>query len=182
MNCWKSFNISKQYGSFRLTLLSFVGAVFYYILFYLSFEKTFLNAHFTGYDLVALTAAMFFVWPAHKLLHILPVLMSGKKASLSFEKSRLHSIPVIYTNIPCTLKKRTSVFVVLCPFVLLTAGSCLVSFFLPSYIYFFAVIGAMNFGISTKDLVYFVHLIAAPADAFIEDDRTGCKILIKQAI
>jgi hypothetical protein len=151
-------------------------------MFYLLFEGAFLNAHFSGYNLIALTAAMLFVWPVHKLLHILPVIMSGKKASLSIEKSRLHSIPVLYTNIPCTLKKRTSILAVVFPFLLLTVGSCAAVFMLPSYIYFFAFIGAINFGISMKDLVYLLHILNAPADAFIEDDRTGCKILIKQAV
>lgn len=182
MNCWKAFNISKEYGSFKLTLLSLLGSLFFYMIYYLIFENEFIFAGFSGLNLVILLAVMLLVWPAHKFLHILPVILSGKRASLSLGKSRGSTLPYIYTNIYCTLKKKMSILMVISPGIIITALSILAAVFMPGGVYYFVMIGALNFGLSMKDLIYLIHLISAPADAFIEDDRTGCKILIKEII
>lgn len=181
MNCYKSFNVSKQYGTIRLTILSLMGTIFFFTIFYSLFGSNHHKTAFSSFNLLTLIMTIFIVWPVHKSMHCLPLWLAGKRASISIERSINNGIPMIYTNIPGTISKHLSIIMVSFPSVIITVVIFASAFKFPSMVYYLSLAGALNFGLCMKDFVYLVHLTKAPANALIEDDRDGCKILIKQA-
>ncbi|MFC7391676.1 DUF3267 domain-containing protein [Scopulibacillus cellulosilyticus] len=105
----------------------------------------------------------------------------GKKATITFGRSNYDMFPYIHCNIPGTLSKWRSIIVIACPAIVVTLGVLILTIVFPEHLHYFSLIGAINFGISVADFVYLNNLIKAPANAFIEDGRDGCTILVKQS-
>lgn len=180
MNCWKSFNLTKDLGSVRLVILSLIGTICYFVIFNLTFTDLFGPLKIDHFNVILFLFCLLLVYPVHKIMHCVPIWVTGKKVKLSMERES--ALPRLFCDIKGAMPKRLYMLVILFPFVFITACLCILTFCLPSGIHYYSMIGSINFGISVSDLLYFIYLVSAPKSAIIEDDRDGCHILIKQYI
>lgn len=179
MNCWKSFNINRDLGSSRVMIFSLLGMLTYFVLFYILFTDIYQIQDTAIANPIIFLAGMFAVLPVHKFLHSLPVWLSGKKARVYFEKSGMF-LPLIRFVILGPVKRRLAILVMAFPVIVFTALMMTLTILFPSEIHYFSTMGALNFGFSVMDLIYLAYIMKAPAEAYVEDDTDGCKILIKQ--
>ncbi|MBM7643813.1 putative flippase GtrA [Scopulibacillus daqui] len=181
MNCWKTFNIGKDFGTIRLNVLSLMGMIIFFIVYYLLFIDLTHVERLSSFNPIIFLITIIFILPVHKLIHCLSARVVGKKATLSFGWFNYEIIPSIHCNIPGTLSKRRSLLVIASPAVVITLGMVILTIVYPQHLHYFSLISAINFGISISDFVYLNNLIKAPANAFIEDGPDGCRILVKQS-
>ncbi|MGV3489020.1 MAG: DUF3267 domain-containing protein [Tuberibacillus sp.] len=178
MNCWKSFNLSKDLGSVRIAMLSLFGMVCFFVIFNLAFTNIYGSIKINQFNILLFLLCVLFVYPMHKLLHAVPIWMTGKKASVKLDRSGF--IPTLFCQIPGTTSKRLYSMVILFPFLFMTGALIVLTVFYPDGIHYYSVTGAINFGISVTDLLSFFYLFSAPSHSIIEEDQNGCRILIKQ--
>jgi hypothetical protein len=177
MNCWKSLNLSKEFGSVRLVILSLFGMICYFVIFNLTFTNLFGSQNITDFNALVFLCCLLLVYPVHKLLHCLPIWLFGRKVRLTFDRET--SFLKLFCDITGVIPKRLYMVVILFPLIFMTVGLSILTLCFPNGIDYYLITGTVNFGISTTDLLYFVYIISAPRHAIIEDDRDGCHILIK---
>jgi hypothetical protein len=178
MNCLKTVNINKDYGLQRIIIFSILISFSYFVLFYVSFSLLFPNAHLKTSQLWHLVSGLLLVFPIHKVLHCLPIWLSGKKASLQV-RLEVNNFPMLYCKLPSVLPRNVSLITAALPTILVTFGSIIGSLVYPEYIYVFAIYSSLNIALSTIDVIYFVHLWKAPRCAFLEDNPKIFHILTK---
>ncbi|WP_376846186.1 DUF3267 domain-containing protein [Camelliibacillus cellulosilyticus] len=180
MNCWKSFNVSKDLGSVRLVIFSLLGMLCFFILFNLLFTETYTHLKVRLLNFGIMIICILLVLPIHKLLHCLPIWLTGRKARLSIEKAS--ALPMIHCNIKGAVSKRIYMVATISPAIIGTILMIAMAYVTPSAINYFAVSGSINFGLSVSDFLYLSYLLSAPSHAIVEEDRDGCRILIKQSV
>ncbi|WP_176222100.1 DUF3267 domain-containing protein [Tuberibacillus sp. Marseille-P3662] len=176
MNCWKTFNIFKQLGTTRLMVVSLGGAMSFYILFYLLMTVNGYNGPFR-FNMLLFLGSIILVLPLHKLLHCLPAWLSGHEARVYFEKGQW--MPRMQCVIPGAMPKKRYMSVTLAPFVILSLFSLGMTFTFPEEVHYLSAIGSLNFGMSVADILYFAHIVRAPAQSWVEEGPGHCRILIK---
>jgi len=180
MNCWKSFNLSKDFGSVRMVILSFFGMVCYFVIFTLIVSDVFGPIKLAYFNILLFLCCLFLVYPLHKFFHGVPIWLSRKKAKLAMDRTTL--IPKLFCHIAGTIPKRLYIISILFPFLFITAVLILLTIYFPVGIHYYSAIGSINFGLSVTDLIYFAHLLSAPSHAIIEEDGDSCRILVRQYI
>ncbi|GGH88096.1 asparagine N-glycosylation enzyme membrane subunit Stt3 [Pullulanibacillus pueri] len=180
MNCWKSFNITKDLGSLKLTIFSILGLISFYIVFNLSFHREASHNDLSLLNVITFIVLLMLILPIHKLLHGAPIWLAGKKADLVIERNRW--FPIVYCQIKGPISKYLAIISLGCPAIVVTFIMILLALIFPSQMNEYAFIGAINFGLSVFDILYLLHLFSAPTHAFIEDDRDCCRILIKESV
>ncbi|WP_078381555.1 DUF3267 domain-containing protein [Sutcliffiella halmapala] len=177
MNCWKSINITRQYGIHRIILISFIIALLSFILFFLSFSLIFqgeaVSSHFFGWFCLAIAS----IFPLHKLFHALPLLATKKEMKFRWEIIGL--IPLITLKIQKPFSKIQSYIVFLTPFVFITFIMILLATIFPNYYHYFSILAALNIGLCIPDLLYVKQIQAAPRSCQIEElNNDGYDILV----
>ncbi|MFS0862516.1 DUF3267 domain-containing protein [Fredinandcohnia sp. 179-A 10B2 NHS] len=176
MTCWKTINLSKDYGFHRITLISFISMFMAFILFYLP-----LNLMYSSIDLreegsLFFVLALVLIYPLHELLHIIPFWLSGKRITIILKW--YGAVPVISTRSKYSLSKPFITGVLLTPCLVLTfllLGACIL---FPGYIHYFTIAAAINFGLCVPDFIYLKQIIRAPKSCLIEEIEDGYDILI----
>jgi len=178
MNCWKSLNIIKEYGSKRLIFYSVIFAFAFFNCFYLTYSILFpltLTQAITWYAIIAL---LFLVVPVHQLMHCIPLWVSGKKVGLSLSMFILPPRKSFSSSKP--LQRNLFILSVLFPFSFITIASLIGAFLYPEYMYGFSMFAALNAGISTVDFLYVMSVRKAPRHAYIENHTDGLNILLSR--
>ncbi|WEG12031.1 DUF3267 domain-containing protein [Pullulanibacillus sp. KACC 23026] len=176
MNCWKSFNITKDHGSIRLIILSLFFMVTFFIFFNISVAAFFNKTTVVAFNPFIIVVIFLLVMPLHKILHGLPLWLTRKKTI--FQWNRTLILPSLRFN--QLLSKRLCLMVMIFPALIGTVLTIVLTWAFPSGMDYFGTYGALNFGISAIDFLYIINLLKAPHQSYIEDDQNGCKILIKQ--
>ncbi|GGE44453.1 putative membrane protein YhaJ [Pullulanibacillus camelliae] len=180
MNCWKCFNVSKDIGTIKLAIFSLLGMVSFFIVFNLCFHYHQTSTEKPWTDGLILIICLLLIVPVHKLLHGVPIWITGQKAELAIKK--INHLPMLYCNIKGLIPKSTAILSLGCPVVTLTVAMIVLTVLFPNQASEWALVGAVHFGLSVFDIFYLVHLITAPAHTYIEDDPYGCKILVKDTL
>lgn len=177
MNCWKSCNIPKDYGSIRLLVLSILSALSFFVLFYNSYMDINHHVKLVSFNFVISIGSILVIFPLHTLLHCIPILGAGKKARLVF--NNIKGIPTIYCNKPDAIPKWLSLFSVAFPLIVINLLTIVLALWFPQQMHYFSIVGAINFGLSMTDILYIALLLKAPAHSYIEDDQDRINILIR---
>ena len=180
MNCWKSFNLSKDLGSVRLVILSLFGMICYFVIFNLAFTDIFGPLKIDNFNIIMFLLCIFLVYPVHKFLHGVPLWVVRRRAKLTWDRSSF--IPKLFCNIFGAIPKRLYLLVILFPFLFLTITLVILTLFYPAGIHYYSVTGSINFGLSVSDFLSFIYLLSAPRHSIIEEDQNHCRVLIKQYI
>ncbi|QFT88260.1 hypothetical protein FIU87_06370 [Bacillus sp. THAF10] len=176
MNCWKSIDLTRQYGFHRITLISFIVTLLSFIVFYLSFslyyhDITVSSANF-GWFILALAA----IFTLHKLCHALPLIATLNQVAFQWKFKWFMPYMKIKTKKPFT--KLQSYVVFMAPFAILTTSFVLLSHIFPSYYHYFSILTAVNIGLCIPDFIYVKLIQRAPSKCQIEELDHGYDILI----
>ncbi|KEZ47382.1 DUF3267 domain-containing protein [Metabacillus indicus] len=179
MNCWKTINLSKDYGFHRLSILAAFIMMTTFIGIYLPLMVVFPYIHLKADHFLLLLLFAFCVVPCHKLLHALPLWMAGYRVSL---KCRVQSyiLPVIYLKTNCNVSKTMMLLSLAAPIVLVNSvlAAGLIAF--PSYLHYFSLGIAFHTGICITDFIYMNHLLKAPKACYIEEADESFEILFQK--
>ncbi|MEH7222680.1 DUF3267 domain-containing protein [Bacillus sp. JJ1566] len=177
MTCWKTINLTKDYGFHRIILISLISMFVAFILFYLPMTFMYSSTGLREDGAIYFLLALLLIYPFHTILHVLPFWITGKKISVTF-KWMYGIIPIVSTRSKHPLSKSFIIFVMGTPFLfitILTLGSCIV---FPGYIHYFSIIAAINFGLCVPDFIYLGQFIKAPRSCTVEEIDDGYDILI----
>lgn len=177
MSCWKSINLSKDYGLPRISILSLLVMLGSFVFIYLSLSMVYKTVELQDNYVLAFLSGLLLVPAAHQFLHILPAWLFFKRASLKLKKK--YGLPVVYTRFHQSMSKQLSLVCLSAPFLILTSTFMLCSYWLPEYMHYFSMMSAINIGLSVTDFIYILLFLKAPKRCYIENFNDGFDILIR---
>ncbi|WP_349409590.1 DUF3267 domain-containing protein [Pseudalkalibacillus sp. SCS-8] len=176
MNCFKSINLTKDYGKLRLGLLSVLFSLTYFIVYFMLFRMFHPETIYMQTGLVPIVLLSILVIPMHTLLHCIPIWLSGHKAWMILADNRFS----FFCRIPGILPKRTALIAVAFPMVVITGIAFAGPLFFPEYLHVFAIISTLNMYLCLKDMIYIFHLWNSPRDSYLEDSPNGFQIIVRR--
>lgn len=177
MTCWKTINLTKDYGFLRIIMISIMSMLIAFILFYLPMNLMYSSIEPKEDGTIYFLIALLLVYPLHEILHVLPFWITRKKITVTF-KWMNGIIPTIITRSKNPLSKPFIILVKCTPFLLLSTlmiGACVL---FPAFIHYFSIIAAVNFGLCVPDIICLGQFIKAPRSCTIEEIEDGYDILI----
>ncbi|MFG6116261.1 DUF3267 domain-containing protein [Halobacillus sp. MO56] len=179
MNCWKTVNITKDFGNNRIYLTSFLTGLLAFLILYLPFSLLHLTHDVKDHGLLPLLVILFFLPSLHRMMHILPLVLANKRVRVKW-KFRRRLIPTFDYRCQSKLSKKTSIFMALAPTLFITLPGLAMSYVFPGYFAYFVLFSAVNIGLSFTDYLYLNQFIRAPRRCVIENAKDGYDILIKR--
>ncbi|MBS2968253.1 DUF3267 domain-containing protein [Metabacillus sp. KIGAM252] len=180
MNCWKTIDLSKDYGFQRLFLYFVLASITAFIILYLPLSLVDSSRKLDAGHVLYLLAILLVILPLHKILHALPLMLCGKMPKMKMEYAAM--IPIIRLK-PCAgITKQVMLATLLSPFLIFTAISIQASILMPEYVHYFCMAAALHIGWCVPDLIYARLIIAAPRTCIVEEDRNALEILIENKI
>ncbi|EIT85855.1 hypothetical protein A374_08469 [Fictibacillus macauensis ZFHKF-1] len=179
MNCWKSVNLYRQYGTQRIYITACAVALFSFMVFTNLYERLFPSIYHYEYGLLPLLFTLITVLPIHKVLHCLPLWLTGKKAKIILLKK--NKTPYLYCQFSQTVSRAMMIVSVMTPLFMVIALSHISAFAFPHLTIFFITFSAIHTGICSLDVLYLGHLLKAPKSSYVEDVPSGFHILVKQS-
>ncbi|MDQ0153749.1 DUF3267 domain-containing protein [Robertmurraya andreesenii] len=177
MNCWKTVNYSKQYGSQRMFILSLITMLLTFIILYIPLSYFFAPNELYDNQFVLFIFGIILMYPLHKLLHYLPVAHLGSKIRKRIEW-KYGVYPFIEVKVHEPISKPLFLFALFLPFISITILLAVSCFLFPHYVHYFAILMAYQIGLSVPDIAYGLNILKAPKAAFIEENDDGFEILI----
>lgn len=177
--CWKSVNITRDFGRTRLAIVSISAAILFFLFFYLFLSSFVEITTVNQYGIFPFIVGLFLVPLIHKLLHCLPIWLCGKRAILTIKRTA--KVPILFCYIPNKISKRLCITSSLFPLFTFTLFSTIGAIYSPEHLPYLAIYATINFGLSVYDIIYVNHLIKAPKSSFIEDHLDGFHILLNKA-
>lgn len=177
LNCWKTVNYTRQYGTHRLFIISLITMLLTFIILYISLSYLFVPTTFYDNHFFLFIFCLILVYPVHKLLHLLPISHLGPKIRKRIERKFIF-FPSIQITAHEPISKHLFLLALLLPFVTLTAILVAFCFMLPHYVHYITILLAYQTGISVPDLVRTVNILKAPKHAYIEENEDGFEILV----
>ncbi|MBT2218216.1 DUF3267 domain-containing protein [Virgibacillus dakarensis] len=178
MNCWKSINFKKEFGLTRIYTISFLISLLTFIFLYvpLSIIHGTTSVNESG---IILFGIAFILLPAiHSFMHILPLIMTNKRAKTS-DKAKKVMLPNLMYYPKSYLSKQLSLMVALAPTLFITIPGIVASYLFVDYYVYILLFTAFHIGISFSDFLYVIHITKAPKKALIENENDGFTILVK---
>ncbi|MBD8067723.1 DUF3267 domain-containing protein [Bacillus sp. PS06] len=177
MTCWKTINLSREYGFHRIVIVSLLATLMTFILLYLPLNLLYSNTSLNEDGLLLFILSLFIIFPIHKLLHSVPLLLFRKKVKFSIERS-VFSLPLLSVRPNCSLSKPLMITVLLTPFVCVTGLMLYSCALFPEYIHYFSIITAVHLGVCVTDFILLKQFIKAPRSCIVEEIENGYDILI----
>ncbi|OLS36632.1 hypothetical protein BTR22_11430 [Alkalihalophilus pseudofirmus] len=181
MNCWKTINISRDYGTLRLIMFSSSTVLLSFLFYYLVMSTIVQTTEFTQFGFVTVVLSLFGLVLTHKLLHFLPIWLFGGRAKIKISTRKL-LFPLMDIKLREPLSRNVYLLALFSPLVFITTAGAVGSIMWPQFLPYFSILTSINFGLAFYDLVYASHLMKAPKQCYIEDHDEGFHILIKQAV
>ncbi len=178
MTCWKTINLYREYGFHRIAIVSLITMLLTFILLYLPLNLMYSNIHLNEDGFKFFTITLLLIYPIHKLLHSLPLLLLGKKVQITIERN--HLVPLLSVRPKCMLSKPLFIIVLLTPFIMVTSLMLYGCVIFPQYIHYFSIITAVHLGLCVSDFIYVKQMLLAPKSCIVEDIKDGYDILINK--
>lgn len=180
VNCWKTINMSKQYGFQRMAFLSIITMLFTFIFLYVPITYFFIPAsafydkhfHFFIFGIILL-------YPLHKMMHYLPIAHLGAKVRKRIEW-KYGIYPIIHIRVSEPISKPLFLLSLFFPFIIISFFFVCLCLLLPNYIHYFTILSAFHVGICVPDFIYGKNIVRAPKQCFIEENDEGFEILINK--
>lgn len=179
MNCWKTVNLSREYGANRIYLVSLLNGMLSFIILYLAFSMIHQPGTFKDHGLFPLLLGIAALPALHKLIHILTLISIKKRVKIRLKK-KFGFIPSLSFLTKSKMSKSTSLAVLLAPTFCLTVVGILSSYFFAEYYVYFLIFTAVNVGCSSTDYLYIHQMLKAPKRCVIENARDGYDILVQR--
>ncbi|WP_456276029.1 DUF3267 domain-containing protein [Bacillus sp. AK128] len=176
MTCWKTINLSKDYGFQRLIFLSFLISILAFIMLYLSLQLFFHSKPLEDNGLLYVLVAALLLVPGHQIIHIIALKLVGKKVKTKIVRRGL--FPIITIKHCELLSKPLALLTILAPLTLFTFLLTVFSMMYPVYIHYVSILMAINIGICVSDIVYSYHIVKAPRKCMLEENNGGYDIIL----
>ncbi|MFB6465227.1 DUF3267 domain-containing protein [Cytobacillus sp. Hz8] len=177
MNCWKTINFSKQYGSHRLFILSSLTMFFTFILLYVPSTYFFVSYKHDNHYFIFFVLGLLLLYPIHKLLHYLPLAHLGNKVVKKMGINKYY-LPTIMVRINEPISKNLFLLTLTIPFFVITLFFVVACYLFPHYVHYFTILIAFHVGICAPDFIRVKNILFAPKDSFIEESKDGIEILV----
>jgi hypothetical protein len=178
MNCWKTINISRQYGSQRLFILSSLTMLFSFIILYVPVTYLSVSPLKSNYFFL-LVVSICFMYPIHKLFHFIPIAHLGNRVKRSIEMYG-GFMPIIHIRVHEPIRKWTFLFALFFPFFMVGLIIGIGYILFPSYSHYFTILLAYHIGLCVSDFICAKNVLFAPNDSYIEENDEGFEILINK--
>ncbi|SDJ43097.1 DUF3267 domain-containing protein [Salimicrobium halophilum] len=177
MNCWKSVNINKEFGLNRIYLFSVLIGLLSFLFLFIPLSMYHGTNDVKDYGLLPVVVVLFLLPLLHRLMHMLPLMLTYKRMKVFF-KFRRRFFPTFFYQCKSKLSKRTSILMALGPTLFITIPSYMMAFMFPDYFVYFMIITSVNVAMSFTDFLYLYHFMKAPRRCIIENAKDGYDILI----
>lgn len=178
MNCWKSVNISHDYGSSRVHLMSIILGLISFLVLYVPFSMYHSVKEIHEHGIYFFVVSLILLPFTHRLTHILPAVMLYKKIQIKF-KWKNSVIPMLCYRLGSPLSKFSSIFLALGPSILLTLPLLIMANIFVGYMPYLMLLASFNIALSFTDFLYVHQFFKAPKRCVIEEAKEGYDILIK---
>lgn len=178
MTCWKTINLHKDYGFHRITMISFISMLLAFIMFYLPMNLIYSSVKPNGDGVFHFILAVALIYPIHELLHAIPLWLTKKQVKINIRR-KYSFVPIVSARSKHSLSKSLVILVLVTPFLFITGAMLIGCILFQSYIHYFTIIAAINFGLSITDFFYLKQFIKAPRSCLVEDIEGGYDILVK---
>lgn len=178
MNCWKTFNFNKHYGSQRLFFLSSLTMLLTFIIIYVPAQYLFGATSFYDNYFLLFIICLWIMYPFHKLLHYLPVAHLGNKVK-KIATIKYGLLPVIDIKVNEPIAKWKFIIALFTPFIVINGLLLLACFCFPHYVHYLTILLAFHVGICFSDLVRAKNVLSAPNRSYIEENDEGFEILLR---
>jgi hypothetical protein len=178
MNCWKTINLSKDYGFHRLFIVSVLIMMITFISIYLPLVVVFPSIQLKEDYFFLLLLFIAGIVPCHKLLHALPLWMSGYRVSLKLKFQSF--MPILFLKTNCNVSKANMLLSLITPFIVVTAFMTAGLIQFPSYLHYFCLGIAFHTGLCITDFIFLGQLSKAPKACFIEEADESFEILFQK--
>ncbi|PPA72409.1 DUF3267 domain-containing protein [Jeotgalibacillus proteolyticus] len=176
MHCWKSINVKKQYGFYRIFLLSMILVLavfsFLHVLFQIMSQSPLYDQYFSLFII-----GVFIIYPAHKLFHVLPLISYLSQIKLK-TRFQFYFVPVMSVRVKKPIPKTAFILALVFPFIFINGVLLMGASAYPNYSHYFTMLTAYHTGICLVDFLYAKCLFKSPKDAYIEEYDEGYEILI----
>lgn len=176
MHCWKTINVQYDYGTTRLFLLSAICFILVFCFCYVGLSFHYVESHQDQYLLIAILLTPF-IYPMHKVLHIIMLFDYRKSISFHFQV-RHHFVLVLHMQLQRTIPKWRYIFVLLTPFIVLNSLLIAFGLYAQHYAHYVSFFLAFHTSICLIDLLHVKHLLRAPRNSLIEETPRGYEILV----
>ncbi|WP_019240382.1 MULTISPECIES: DUF3267 domain-containing protein [Bacillus] len=179
MQCWKSINLNKIYGTQRIVIISLLIMLLSFISLY-----TIISMGITAdklkddYDFYFL-CSLFMLYPLHKMLHLLPLLFVAKKVKVKHRRP-YKFLPVLDIKVKDPISKWLFITTLLTPFVVITSILLFYTTTQPAYSHYLTILLSIHIGICVPDLLTFRNVLHSPQNSYVEENEEGFKILISK--
>ncbi|MTH53373.1 hypothetical protein GKZ89_08085 [Bacillus mangrovi] len=178
MNCWKTVDLSKDYGFQRLFMYFIFASIIAFIALYLPLSMVEPARKPDAGEVIYFAVILALILPVHKMLHALPLMLSGNMPKAKIEYAAM--IPMLRLK-PCVcVSKQVMLATLLAPFILLTAAGIQASLLMPEYVHYFCLASALHIGWCIPDLIYARQIVAAPRSCRVDEGRNALEILIEK--
>lgn len=177
MQCWKSININKHSDNQKKLLLSLLTMLLSFITLYPLLSLKIRENTLYDDNLLLFVCGVIFIYPLHKLLHLVPLFFFKRGLNIKMEYDSLIHPVVIKLIDP--VSKRTFLFALTTPFIILTSViiGCLFTF--TEYAHYFTILLSIHIGLCVSDFITLKNILQCPSNSFIEENDEGIKILIE---
>ncbi|WP_217586016.1 DUF3267 domain-containing protein [Lentibacillus saliphilus] len=179
MNCWKSINIEKDYGSNRLYLMAFLIGIGSFIVLFVPVSMIHGTESVVDKGIVPFILALISLPTLHSLTHMIPVLMVGKPIKIKF-KTSIKCLPTFHCYSGSYLSKTLALSSMVLPTIFITIPGLIVSLLMPHIFVYVLAFTAIHIGISLRDFLYIIHILKAPKMAVVENGTADLDILIER--
>lgn len=178
MHCFKSIKIGRYADFYRTFLLSAIISLVSFVILYVPTHLFFLQ-RFDDQYLFLFLLGVLFMYPFHKLMHILPIIHRRKHLAWSLE-IHFFFLPILTFKMKEPIAKKQFILLMLGPFLVintLLASACILY---PLYAHYFMMLLAYHIGLCYADIIYVKPLLFTPKHALIEENENGYEILIAE--
>ncbi|MGY4690488.1 DUF3267 domain-containing protein [Salibacterium sp. K-3] len=182
MNCWKSINVKKDYHPTRLMIFSFSMMIVMFILSYLGFSLYHKEHTYAELSLIHTFVLLVLLFPVHSLLHYVPLRFAGVHVDWSRVFPRHKRKPTHFLTFTKPVSRNFYIGAMLFPGCLINIGAAAGAFLFPSFMHYFVLLLSFNSGLAVYDYIYVKQLLGAPRHCYIEQNRNGMDILLKQPV
>ncbi|MFD2630296.1 DUF3267 domain-containing protein [Oceanobacillus kapialis] len=179
MNCWKSINLTKEFGNNRINFLSFLIGLLSFIFLYVPITIAQGTNKVDEAGFLPFILALLLLPALHSLMHILPLIILNKRLKIIFNiKNRRLPVFNYYTKFHLT--KKVSLIVAIAPTILISIPGIIASYLFTDYSVYILMFTSLHIGMSYIDFLYIAHIGKAPKSCFIDSRKDGFDILIKE--
>ncbi|WP_411955010.1 DUF3267 domain-containing protein [Alkalibacillus sp. S2W] len=178
MTCWKTINISREFGHNRLKILSVFFSIMSFIVLFVPFSIIHHNVSLHEPALWQVLLGLLTLPILHKLAHAFPLTFTSKEFTLKWY-FKYRYIPMLKFKMRSSLSKRTSIIMMLAPTIVLTLPLLAGAIVLPTFYPILIVFTAIHLGISLTDWLMLSFFIRAPKQCIVEKSKHNYDILVQ---